>query len=407
MGAIGVCLILVLGGCNNAGTGGGGGGGDGGGGDGGGGTGGDGVFLASPVKHTIREGLPDAIDVKYVAVGDVDGTNGDDVVVVAYYYDGDPKGYVYLFQNDGSGTFTEREIDDEYGWPDQVIIVDLDEDGDLDIVVCGAEDPITWYRNENAATSFTKLEIETGSGTITARRMDIADVDGSDGLDIVAAHPWIFRNNGSESFTRLEVATDSTGYPDVAIGDLDGDGDLDLVNVSEEPALSWIEQEDPAGTFSTEHTLEEIDEVTINWSVIAVDLDQDGNIDIVGAADYPGNLNDSIYWHRNQGGGTFATKVPLTPVGTTAEDLLAVDIDDDGDLDLVVADEDHQEVVVWVNDGAENFSKHLVAEPFDVLYPRSVAVGDFDGDGNKDIVVVDDNETSVVDDVAWYSILSD
>lgn len=123
----------------------------------------------------------------------------------------------------------------------------------------------------------------------------------------------------------------------------------------------------------------------------SADLDGDGDIDIIYAAEG----NDTIGWFENNGA---ASPNFTDNVLSTNEDgaifVLAVDIDRDEDVDIVLCSRFSNEVSVWLNDGASEptFTKQLVGT---VPGANNVAAGDFDNNGTIDLVVPNPSENEL------------
>ncbi len=183
------------------------------------------------------------------------------------------------------------------------------------------------------------------------------------------------------STTPIEILEQS---PDWALlEDLDGDGDLDaLIDDQQRPV--WFN--DGAGNFSvSDQTM-----VTRNGSFGAAmgDLDGDGDIDMFDAVGGAGLIR------LNDGTGRF-TSAGQTPHGT--HQVALGDIDGDGDLDafgVSLGGSDR----IWLNDGAANFVDSGQRFGTGILGGSSVALGDLDNDGDLDAVVGSTNYTKV-----WFN----
>ena len=116
-------------------------------------------------------------------------------------------------------------------------------------------------------------------------------------------------------------------------------------------------------------------------TVIAADLNGDGWLDLASAS----KDDDSVSWYPNDGTGHFPRKIVISAgeESAGAYSLVAVDIDQDGDQDLVVASNGNDHVSIWRNDGSGNFNKTLVFDNADFVL--SVTAADFDRDGDIDI----------------------
>ncbi|MCB9684647.1 MAG: VCBS repeat-containing protein [Alphaproteobacteria bacterium] len=124
---------------------------------------------------------------------------------------------------------------------------------------------------------------------------------------------------------RIVYHQNYTRHADPKLVDLDSDGDLDLLVSSDNAVLQWLEGHGD-GTFEP---LAPIPGVSVySRTADAADLDRDGDLDVVYS------FGAGIRWLENRG-GTFLTSGQLTQVaGATMEDILATDLDGDGDIDL-------------------------------------------------------------------------
>jgi hypothetical protein len=167
-------------------------------------------------------------------------------------------------------------------------------------------------------------------------------------------------------------------------GDLDGDGDLDLVGVS--PNFLHRFTNDGDGIFSQEDTVELEGTPT---DVVLVDLDGDGNIDVA----FADRVLDAIVTMRNDGTGVFGEPVAFD-VGDSPRAIVASDPDDDGDADLIVVSSSSSELDIRLNDGRGGFARSstIILEST----PYQVATLDFDGDGTTDIVAAGDGGVVIV-----------
>lgn len=163
----------------------------------------------------------------------------------------------------------------------------------------------------------------------------------------------------------------------VALGDINGDGYLDVVTGNDDDDVSvFLGHGD--GTFA-KHI---VYRAGTNPRVVLGDVNADGNLDIVTANE--GSNDVSIL--LGNGNGTFASETTCD-VGSSPVSVTVGDLDGNGLLDIVTANRDSDSVSVLVGNGDGTFAQHV---SYTVgSKPTSVTLGDFNNDGRLDIVTVD------------------
>ena len=323
-----------------------------------------------------------------VALGDVDGDGDLDAFVANDQYPSGQANKVWL--NNGSGTFSDsgQSLGSSHSW--DVALGDVDGDGDLDAFVANFyNEPNEVWLNDGSGM-FSDSGQSLGSSQSAA--VALGDVDGDGDLDaFVANHAQakkVWLNDGSGTFSD---SGQSLGQPpswflnsrDVALGDVDGDGDIDAFEVNTVPGSQdrvWLN--DGSGTF-TEGQI--VAHASSGWGgdgmgVALGDIDSDGDLDALiatyNAAEFEAWLND--------GSGSFSDS-GQTPSTTSATSVALGDIDGDGDLDAFVANDNQKPNRVWLNDGFGTFSDS--GQTLGDSNSWDVALGDLDGDGDLDAFV--------------------
>jgi hypothetical protein len=311
-----------------------------------------------------------------VSLADLDGDDDLDAFVTVEYSGNE------VWFNDGTGTFTDSGQRLGSAYSSNADLGDLDSDGDLDAFVSNG----TWNAGEPNEVWFNDgIGTFTDSGQRLGNRWSndsaLGDLDGDGDLDAYVgnnAPNEIWLNDGTGFFT--DSGQDIGSWVEtwsVALGDLDGDGDLDAVEANHGDGQVTIN--DGAGNFSNGQTLS----AEFSHAVALGDLDGDGDLDAF-MTDIA--FTRDIYSHKawfNDGSGSF---VPGTPIGDRDAHAVALgDVDADGDLDLLTGNMDYgqgQYDELWINNGNGTF--YPQHQEINMAHTRGVALGDLDGDGDLD-----------------------
>jgi DNA/RNA endonuclease YhcR with UshA esterase domain len=207
-----------------------------------------------------------------------------------------------------------------------------------------------------------------------------ADLDGDGDCDLAAtgSHVSVFLNNGDGTFqTAVSYFVNIYAYS-VFAADLDGDGYRDLAVANSFYAGGSgnvaVLINDGDGTFLAAVSYETPYPPS---SVVAADLDGDGDPDLAASGGYV-----SVFF--NDGDGTFEAAVDYG-VGTSIGKGVTADLDGDGDQDLALANSGSNSVSVLINNGDGTFQVPVGYEAGD--HPLTVSAADVDGDGDRDLAV--------------------
>ncbi len=226
----------------------------------------------------------------------------------------------------------------------------------------------------------------------TTANASIGDLDGDGDPDIVLAkgrhwplHDLVLLNSGKGGFDeRYPLNTAADRSYTAALADLDGDRDLDLVVGNDKPDEKRIYFNDGRGRFRLAGTFGNAGWSTRNISV--ADLNGDARPDII-VANRGGPENRSQnHVCLNDGGGRFPDCTVLS--GESATTIAAADFDGNGTIDLIVPHRDGGQSYIFPNDGKGQFKTKRPIGPPDAA-TRAVAAADLDGNGSTDLILGD------------------
>ncbi|MCF6306795.1 MAG: FG-GAP-like repeat-containing protein [Flavobacteriaceae bacterium] len=222
--------------------------------------------------------IPSADILTGMAPADFDG-DGDIDIFISFI----STGKMVLYENDGNQNFTINLGDEMLGAHAGRGAVDMDLDGDMDIVTNvqdGSNPSLVWYENDGNLSG-APHPINTTSRVSSNYSVDL---DGDGDIDIIAGSSsqltW-YENDGSQNFTENVIASGFFNFGFIDAMDMDGDLDIDLVVASGNAgdALYWFKNDG-----SQNFTQNFIDTLDGNYSAFAVDMDKDGDMDILSSS---------------------------------------------------------------------------------------------------------------------------
>jgi hypothetical protein len=290
---------------------------------------------------------------------------------------------IAVLLNNGNGTYASAVTYAAGNGPTSVAAGDVNGDGRVDLVATSTTDnqlSVFINNNNTGFNSRTAVSITYGSSPQDIR---LADVDGDGDLDAIyniSGYVYYMTNNGSGAFSSGDNGANNASPSGLAVVDVDNDGDLDFLSVNNSSNTVVLSRFNGTVWYSSTASYGTGVSPT---SIATGDFNGDGYIDVV-----TGNLasgNGTISYLQNNQSSGLSTKVDYSlPAGAQPRGVAAVDIDGDGDLDVVVANGSADAASVFINNGSGTFSDGGQFTTGD--NPYAVASADANGDGVMDIV---------------------
>ena len=332
-----------------------------------------------------------------LAVGDFDNDLDIDLAVPHHN-----NGRIYIFLNDGDGTFTEAAPVIQATSPDlrlpAVAVGDFDEDGNLDLVsnktlqgegyVFFGNGDGTFQDNVNFTDKPPVLFLLASPDV-----PGVADFDNLDGIDIVftGGGDNKFLGDGTGGFAAGVNESGIGGQENLLVADVDDDGFADVVAAASPDAVI-VTLNDGAGNFPVAnrifYTPISYGGGRGRWALAAADFDEDGFTDIVVVNDF-----NEVTILFGDGAGRFDGE-PFLSVPTLAEphSVVAADFDLDGHIDIATSESGGHRVEVLLNDAdgddvAGDFATSVAFDTETNNGLSGIVTADFNGDGRPDLAM--------------------
>jgi hypothetical protein len=376
--------------------------------------------LDTPLQYTIAQDVHHPHD---CAVGDLDGDGDMDVITCSPVY-GFPahECLIYWWERQPGGSWVQHLLTTDFYGVDRVEVFDVDRDGDMDVLAAayyGDEDyspyndrngRYAWFENLNGDGSAWSQHL-VGELFWGARYIDAGDLDGDGDIDIVGASEltsgvyeqdgditWFENLDGAGTLWEQHELEWDRHSAEAHVADLDGDGDLDVIGAEQE-RICWWENLNGDGSA----WLQRFVTTSLNGScyVDIGDIDNDGDLDLIGGA-----YNSPIlgWWENTAGDGT----VWFFHAVAGATNTLMVelrDIEGDGDLDLALMLGLGNAASYWLeNVSGDGYTWAAWPITYSVDSYARLALGDVDNDGNLDVAMSHEGALDSYPQLRWYDL---
>ena len=337
-----------------------------------------------------------------IAFSDVDNDGDDDVIITgqALYEDDDDDEIVdhksRLYINLGKWNFKEKKgLPFIQVYDGAVAFSDIDNDGDNDLLISGNR--LSKLYINDGKENFKEKEQTEIVGVISGS-IAFSDLNG-DGFDDLfisggsrSTNEFIvclYLNDGHGNFVeKKEPLFIGNLYSSIAFGDIDGDGDNDLIGIKYSDYIDSfiIYKNDGNGNFyESNGTPDSIKEANFMGQT---DVDGDGDIDVIISGYYVENKDNTTLF-LNDGQGNFIEKknTPFNDISFYNNPVFS-DVDNDGDQDVIISGKRNKQnlTILFINDGLGNFVEKT-GTSFQAVVNGAIAFSDIDNDNDNDLLI--------------------
>lgn len=280
-------------------------------------------------------------------------------------------------------SFQEHIITDGIENVTKLFPADLDGDGDMDVLAASSNGGLSWFENTDGLGDFG---IQHNISTAMKYFVYAADIDNDGDMDVVSGDDnqidWYENMDGQGTYgpaILIYQLSPELYFGSVCVVDLDGDGDMDIlynydIDYASTYFLQWCENTDGQESFGCPSNYFTI--AGHRHAIHTSDINGDGAIDIVVDG------VEAIAWFENLGGQSNFGPLQFIGYGDSPCNVFSADIDDDGDMDLLSYDDDDKLNWHENTDGQGIFNQHQISTD----YARSIRAVDMDQDGDMDVI---------------------
>jgi len=355
------------------------------------GTTGDGTFtVTQTLSFAAGSNGPEAVQLV-----DIDRDGDLDIVTGEGNLDA-----VYVSLNDGTGTFgalsgTSFPTGGAQGVND-ILVGDFDNDGDSDLVVSHGNGvaAYTYFSNDGSGTLTASTRANVGVYILQMSQVPV-DIDRDGDLDFVGddsnnGETKVYINNGSGTFTNSSAGASYAyyGLRDFILADVSRDGKADLffLEIANDFIAGGVGN--GAGAFGAAADYQTSAGSNNPFGFDLQDYDRDGDLDYAAA----NNATTTFGVGKNDGSGAFAAVTEYNAGGSAMSEpgkVASGDFDSDGDLDVAISSFGNDYIYIFTNDASAAFTYSNRTATGDG--PWGLAVGDVNKDGKLDWVTTNAN----------------